>query len=585
MGYHRSLLLWLSAVFSAYILVLVCFFHDTLIESHLNLKVKSNSVSISKDAASDADHQIEKLEKMWQEKLIEDLFKGTLSSPEEEDGTLSPDESTTLVARKHTLTPEPQFFGETVGDQFSGQRLKESFQQDLSDTFKQPADKDKLSQSNIKDRLAELMPMGEHSTMTVPKARDPITLKPGENILTGSEGKTDEDLETSKIVVLKTIEENIEDDDKNIDQSEIEQIEISDQNVHELDTEPQESESKRDIRNPTITKTSSPKMVLVMTQSRHGSTWLMDMLSYSHQTLPVFEPLNSVPFLKMYSIRKRDLDESVALGYDPVKYADWREVYLARICLCDWYGVKIPGVKGDKHYEGIRGLKYKSSRYSTGVIDKDRSVKEVCNEEGTMMVPKTIRYYNMTTLYKIKDFGCDNFKVIHLVRDPRAVMTSRMSVFHELYDGNALLGAQIPVNEGQDGFDQDYMTTAADWMCSHHLENYKLGMNPPLWLKGRYKMVRYEDLAEFPDRVTRELLDFVGVNYSSKYAEYVYNITHVKDRGKNDNGVYGVERQSREIIGKWKEKLLESHWRTIEKVCAEMMEVFKYKPTFEDLGD
>ena len=569
MSHYKSLLVWILAVFSAYILVMVCFFHDTLIQSNSNLKVKSASVSISKDAASDTDHQIEKLEKMWQEKLIEDLFKGTLTPPEEEDGTLSPDESTTRVVRKHTLTPEPQFFGDTFGDQFAGQRLKESFVQDVSDNFENPEIQNVVPQSDVKERPAELIPMGEHSTAP----REPITLKPGDLNLTGAQENETKPPKMSEIKV-NPFEENIEKNARNLEQSE---VEIPDENNHEIEIEPQE----------TINRSNRPKMVVVMTQSRHGSTWLMDMLGYRRQTIPVFEPLNSIPFLKMYSIHKRYRQETLDLGYDPVKYSDWREVYLARICLCDWHGAKIAGIKGDNHYEGIRGLKYKSSRYSAGSdkVQQERSIKEMCNEESTMMVPKTIRYYNMTTLHKIIDFGCDNFKVIHLVRDPRAVMNSRMSVFHELYDGNALLGAQIPVKEGQAGFEQKYMTEAADWMCSHHLENYKLGMNPPPWLKDRYKMVRYEDLAEFPDRVTRELLDFISVNYTSKYAEYVYNITHVKDRGRNDNGVYGVERQSSEIIDKWKEKLIEPHWRTIEKVCAQMMEVFNYKPTFEDSGD
>ena len=544
---------------------MVCFFHDTLIQSNSNLKVKSASISISKDAASD--HQIEKLEKMWQEKLIEDLFKGTLTPPEEEeDGTLSPDESTTRVVRKHTLTPEPQFFGDTFGDQFAGQRLKEGFVQDLSDNFDDPELQNVVPQSDVKERPAELIPMGEHSTAP----REPITLKPADLNFTGPQENEAKPPKMSEIKANPFEEENA----PNLEQSEVEQVKIPEQNIHELEMVPQET-----------IRTRRPKMVMVMTQSRHGSTWLMDMLGYRHQTIPVFEPLNSIPFLKMYSIHKRYRQETLALGYDPAKYTIWREVYLARICLCDWHGVKIASVKGDNHYEGIRGLKYKSSRFSADKFQQERSIKEMCNEESTMMVPKTIRYYNMTTLHKIIDFGCDNFKVIHLVRDPRAVMNSRMSVFHELYDGNAILGAQIPVKEGQAGFDQSYMTEAADWMCSHHLENYKLGMNPPPWLKDRYKMVRYEDLAEFPDKVTRELLEFLSVNYTTKYAEYVYNITHVKDRGKHDNGVYGVERQSSEIIDKWKEKLIEPHWRAIEKVCAEMMKVFNYKPTFEDPGD
>ncbi|KAL5260041.1 hypothetical protein ACHWQZ_G010228 [Mnemiopsis leidyi] len=578
------------------------------------------------DGASGTDHQIEKLEKMWQEKLIEDLFKGTLSSPEEE-GTLSPDESTTLVARKHTLTPERQFFRDTAGDQFAGQRLKKSFQQDLSANFKQPADQDKLSQSNIKDRIAELMPMGEHSTVP----REPITLEHHETETAANFGDRNEEEPTQVRSTTKLLptqdNQNILESEQKVKKAGMELAElvpeqhnsadnellqgpeektaanIQDGRASEVEAQPEqdvvvdEKEAEKELeqevkisKDPdgetdnsaeTTPLPKQPQMVLLLTGSRHGSTWLMDMLSVREEAVPVFEPLNSAPFLKMYAVSRETRDETLAMGYDPVKYADWREVYLARICLCDWHGVMVPKEK-DRHYQSIMGLGYKAKRLGTDYKMEYKQSMEKCLKEESMMVPKTIRYYNMTTLYKIIDFGCDNFKVIHLVRDPRAVMTSRMSVFHELYDGNKLLGAHIKDKAGQAGFNESYMTTAADWMCSHHLENYKLGMNPPPWLKGRYKMVRYEDLAEFPQVWARELLHFIGVSYTAKYKEYVYNTTHVKDRGKKDGGYYGVERQSIEMLDKWKQKLIEPHWRTIEKVCADMMKAFNYKPTFLD---
>ena len=105
-------------------------------------------------------------------------------------------------------------------------------------------------------------------------------------------------------------------------------------------------------------------------------------------------------------------------------------------------------------------------------------------------------------------------------------------------------------------------------------------MNPPPWLKGRYKMVRYEDLAEFPSQLTSEILHFIGVNYTSKYKEYVYNLTHAKDRGKKEGNTYSIEKQSSEVIDRWKKKLIEPHWRTIERVCADMMKAFNYEPNF-----
>lgn len=324
-------------------------------------------------------------------------------------------------------------------------------------------------------------------------------------------------------------------------------------------------------------KEPPPKMVLVMTQSRHGSTWLMDMLGFREKSLPVFEPLNNLPFLKMYAYDRGIRAETLAAGYDPAVYPDWREVYLARICLCDWFGARVPA-EPDRHYQAMMGLGYKAKRLGVDYKVQYKETMDKCSEEGTTMVPKTIRYYNLSTLHKIRQFGCDSFKVIHLVRDPRAVLNSRMNVFHELYDGNHYLGPHVNARSGQAGFNESYMEHAAAWTCSHHLHNYQLGLDPPAWLRGRYRMVRYEDLAADPLHWTRQLLDFVGFDLTAAYEEYVYNVTHLKDRGGRDRGWYGVERQTSEVPDLWRHTLLASHWRTIERVCAEMMQVFGYKP-------
>ena len=630
----RGCLVWLSAVFLIYTVVLVCFFQDIIIE----LKLKTSaSISFTNHVSDKSDQlvMVGELEKQWQEKLIEDLFRGIVVSDVEDtlDKETGP---TTEFARMHTITPQLQHFNEKHGDELAGQELRQIIFKDLS-----PVEKESLGQTgrketqsqNIANIIEEAVmqdPILKISSVDNESTEMNVIIEPADRIPT--EKKASQDVEGSeKTTTLKQEEDHKVEtatvpDDKGgiglstedtttvlsierqnnqlyqtagdepvveVEKQNLELIEEADKlakeygkaaNEPEVKLTPRPNDTEKLTAMPTIS--SRPKMVIVLTQSRHGSTWLMDVLGYGDEAVPVFEPLNSSKFLKMYAILNRFREEALADGYDPDIYKDWREVYLARICLCDWHGVKIPGKK-DKHFEGIRGLKYKASRLNKDPESKptEKKAREMCFMKESIMIPKTIRYYNISTLYRIQDFGCENFKVVHLVRDPRAVMNSRMSVFHELYDGNALLGAQKPFNEGQTSFEESYMTRAADHLCSHHLYNYKLGLNPPPWLKGRYKMVRFEDLAESPEYWTSDLLQFLGINYTTQYKEYVYNTTHVKDRGERDNGVYGVERQSSEIGDRWKEKLIEPHWRTIERVCAEMMRTFNYKPTFVETED
>ena len=419
---------------------------------------------------------------------------------------------------------------------------------------------------------------------------------------------TDEDIESDSIEYLAkdvVSSENYSNKNSRVDQeNEIEipqnypepiasSVQDSKQiNNDPLDTNPKETENmsgdtssdKEQTRNQLDEEeeaSENTKMVLILTESRHGSTWLMDMLSYPDTSVPVFEPLNT-PFLKMYArsdeIRKEALDN----GHDPAIYGDWRSVILARICLCDFHGDKIEDLKlSGRRYGSIAGIGYKAKRFGMEYKEVFYNSLRMCERNDSMTVPKTIRLYNISELSILPQLGCPNFKVIHLVRDPRAVFLSRMRVFHELYDGNILLGDRF---KGQEAFSEEYMRRAARDLCSHHVHNYQVGINPPDWLKDRYKMVIYEDMATEPDVWARDLLNFIGTPYTDIHKEYVYNTTHIKERGEKEKGSYSVERESKEIVNFWKKKLIPSHWKTIEEECKDLLEIMGYELEFADHG-
>ena len=265
--------------------------------------------------------------------------------------------------------------------------------------------------------------------------------------------------------------------------------------------------------------------------------------------------------------------EALHDGYDPVKFDDWRAAHLAKICTCDFFNRRTKPQY--KEYGGLVGLGYKVKRFGDEYDWSPQETMQFCERENTTVVPKTIRLYNIRELYRLPQFGCDNFKVIHLVRDPRAVMLSRMRVFHELYDGNKLLGKRV--NGDQKVFSRDYMFRAASDMCANHLHNYNVAMSAPRWLAGKYRFVRYEDLAAQPHYQAESLVNFIGLEYDSIFREYVYNTTHVKARGVEDKGNYAVEKETKELINSWRSLLLKEHWLTIEQACSEMMATMGYK--------
>ena len=106
-----------------------------------------------------------------------------------------------------------------------------------------------------------------------------------------------------------------------------------------------------------------------------------------------------------------------------------------------------------------------------------------CSDFSVVM-PKCIRLTDLSILKRLPEFGCSNFQVVHLIRDPRAVLRSRMVTFHELYSGN---GLQTAVNDSQQ-MSEEMIYEAAVALCTNGVKNGAIAKEP--WLRERYMRIR-----------------------------------------------------------------------------------------------
>eukprot|EP00116_Pleurobrachia_bachei_P005899 sb/3466161/ len=322
--------------------------------------------------------------------------------------------------------------------------------------------------------------------------------------------------------------------------------------------------------------TNKPKMVIILTQSRHGSTFLLDVVSYPDTSIPVFEPLNT-DFLKMYSTDPEVRSEVKDTKYiSREKNGDWRTNILTELCRCTFGGaglLKVVGPeKGQVWQGGIPGFGYKSKYLKVKIKQNDERNK--CrNVRESYIVAKTIRLYNITELAGLPSLGCNDFSVIHLVRDPRAVIYSRMTTFHELYDGNHILGPRKlgPISN----WESEEIQTAASHLCSTQLDTWRMGSTAP-WLEGRYKLVRYEDFTKNPEKWSSDIMHWLGRSYSKELEEHIYNRTHVSHDRVQNVGNFGVDRDTGNMVEKWRVKMLEYQVKAVEDACGEFMSSMGY---------
>ena len=168
-------------------------------------------------------------------------------------------------------------------------------------------------------------------------------------------------------------------------------------------------------------------------------------------------------------------------------------------------------------------------------------------------IVKTIRI-SMDLVQNLIDF-IPNLKVIHLVRDPRAITNSRT------HSGNMKMSRETE--------------THSIALCKEMYLDVKVTQI----LKNKYPkgitMVMYEALAEKPLEGAKYVYKFLDVKFDSVIEEWIYSSTHAD----KNNGFYGTRRANSSVVS--------SHWRnetTIEKVdliqnyCKDAMDLLGYVP-------
>ena len=182
-------------------------------------------------------------------------------------------------------------------------------------------------------------------------------------------------------------------------------------------------------------------------------------------------------------------------------------------------------------------------------------------------VVKTIRVNSIHKLsYLMDSEGPVDYllKVVHLVRDPRAVLNMRL------------------LHNSHENWTRKSVREHAKTLCRDMLRNIKYAVSAPSWLQGRYTLLRYEDLAMNPHQIAEQLYRFVGVNIDPQVRVWI-------DRTSRDGYVspvpldpiyrqfsYSVQNMT-DSVEKWRAQMPYPVVRLIETECYEVMNLLGYK--------
>ncbi|CAK8671748.1 unnamed protein product [Clavelina lepadiformis] len=300
--------------------------------------------------------------------------------------------------------------------------------------------------------------------------------------------------------------------------------------------------------------------IILVTNYRSGSTFLGELFNQHPDSFYIFEPL--FPFTGGCEVRE---PAKAKLLYQLLKceFPEMLDVYTQ--------------VKGKlrRGGEDVKCLvdnfcfKFKTKEmcerdlcpfWSFGNCQKCGSVHlpramNACREKK-MTVVKTIRLCDIMNLRPLLGDPELDFKIIHLIRDPRGIESSRSKIHQEWK------------------FESD-----AESSCRRLLHNGQLGLantKESKWLRDKYLRVRYEDLSLHPLEEAERIYKFANLEFLPEMKNWIAQNTHGLSSKKKFNP-YSTKRDSASTMEAWRKHLKFPVVRTVQNVCKNMMDFFGYK--------
>uniref|UniRef100_A0A8C5PNY4 Sulfotransferase n=1 Tax=Leptobrachium leishanense TaxID=445787 RepID=A0A8C5PNY4_9ANUR len=206
--------------------------------------------------------------------------------------------------------------------------------------------------------------------------------------------------------------------------------------------------------------------------------------------------------------------------------------------------------------------------YSCGNSTLGR-VEESCRSHSHVVI-KTVRILDLTVLLPLIRDPTLNLKIVHLVRDPRAVAASRNRARSILsVDDKIVIGAGM---KGKKLSKEQVMMK----ICGAQVVINKVAKSSGILRKGRYMLLRHEELAMDPVGSANKVFTFAGLGMNPDLERWIYNVTR-KDI-KQFNDFLAFSRESAKVIHKWRVELGLKAAKVIELYCQEAMDVFGYLP-------
>ncbi|XP_077424713.1 carbohydrate sulfotransferase 1 isoform X2 [Vanacampus margaritifer] len=193
-----------------------------------------------------------------------------------------------------------------------------------------------------------------------------------------------------------------------------------------------------------------------------------------------------------------------------------------------------------------------------------------CLSRGHIAI-KTVRIPEVMDLRTLVEDPRLDLKIIHLVRDPRAILASRITAFSDQFRAWKIWNA---TGRQPRYVDLSQITST----CKDMLASAEAGLLRPAWLQGRYLLVRYEDLAFNPKHMANELYQFIGLEMEDRVQTWITRNTKSNLSAPFEwNYKYSTTRNSRMTAESWRLRLGYDIVSTVQNLCNDTLALLGYR--------
>ncbi|XP_043937159.1 carbohydrate sulfotransferase 5-like [Protopterus annectens] len=204
-----------------------------------------------------------------------------------------------------------------------------------------------------------------------------------------------------------------------------------------------------------------------------------------------------------------------------------------------------------------------------------KKVEDTC-QIYSHIVQKEVRFLSLVPIFNLLRDPSLNIRIIHLVRDPRAVFNSRFKASGALVADDKIIYNNIMMSHSKWKI-MDKKYRLMEEICKVQVNIYRMAIQEEeRVIKGRYKMVRFEDLTKNVLKVMKDLYKFANLSLMPNLQDWMYNITHGTDDGSKMGSFQVSSRDSLAVSEAWKKQLPNYSIRKIQTLCQEALNVFGY---------